>query len=162
MGRVVCFKNFDDTVCFKNFDEIALSSTVKETEGIWCFALFVTNLKIDNDPHFGKGNFFFFFKLGTVVCLHTQRNYRHFWRVKYLLKLGKASLHRYHVGQKVCRIHSIWHGFKDTSIFVFCNFCKKFDNSKWPPFLVGQKILKIGSATQPSYSMGQNFCVLHF
>ena len=44
-----------DTVCFKHFDEIALSCTVKETETIWCFALFVTNLKIDNDPHFWEG-----------------------------------------------------------------------------------------------------------
>ena len=26
-----------------------------------------------------------------------------FWQVKYLLKLGKASLHRYPVGQKFCR-----------------------------------------------------------
>ena len=51
MGRVVIL----DTVCFKNFDEIALSCTVKETAAIWCFALFVTNLKIDNDPHFWEG-----------------------------------------------------------------------------------------------------------
>ena len=48
MGRVVIL----DTVSFKNFDEIALSCTVKETEAIGCFALFVTNLKIDNYPHF--------------------------------------------------------------------------------------------------------------
>ena len=95
--------------------------------------------------------------MGRVVCLHTQRNGRHFRRVKYSLKLGKASLHRYHVGQKVCRIHSIWYGFRDTSIFVFCNFCKKLENSKWPPFLVGQKFLKIGSATQKSYPTHQNF-----
>ena len=50
-------------------------------------------------PIFGKGNFFFG-KLGRVLCLHTQRNGHHFWRVKYLLKLGKSSVHRYHVGQK--------------------------------------------------------------
>ena len=40
---------------FQNFDEIALSCMVKETEAIWCFALFVTNLKINNDPHFWEG-----------------------------------------------------------------------------------------------------------
>ena len=31
------------------------------------------------------------------------QNGRHFWRVKYLLKLGKASLLRYPLGQKSCR-----------------------------------------------------------
>ena len=31
------------------------------------------------------------------------QNGRHFWRVKYLLKLGKASLNRYPVGQKFCQ-----------------------------------------------------------
>ena len=93
MGRVA----ISDTVCFKHYDEIALSCMVKETEAIWCFALFVTNLKIDNDPHFWG-------KLGRVVCLHTQRNSRHFLSVKYSLKLGKASLHRYYVGEKVCQI----------------------------------------------------------
>ena len=106
-------------------------------------------------PIFGKGTFFG--KLGRVVCLHTQRNGPHFGGVKYSLKLGKASLHRYHVDQKVCRIHSIWHGFRDTSIFVFCNFCEKSENSKWPPFLVGQKFLKTGSPTLNWYPVGQKF-----
>ena len=58
-----------DTVCFKNFDEIALSCTVKETEAIWGFALFVTNLKTDNDPHFWEGQFFL--QIGSV----TQQSY---------------------------------------------------------------------------------------
>ena len=31
---------------------------------------------------------------------------------------------------------SIEQGFRDISIFIFCNFCEKFENSKWPPFLV--------------------------
>ena len=114
-------------MCFKNFDEIALSCTVKDTGAIWCFALFVTNLKIDNDPNFWEGEFLWG-KLGRVrvVCLYTQRNGCHFWRVKYSLKLGKASLHRYLVSQTVCRICCIWHGCRDTGIFVFCNFCEKF------------------------------------
>ena len=29
-------------------------------------------------------------------------------------------------------------GFRDISIFMFCNFCEKFENSKWPPFLARQ------------------------
>ena len=58
--------------------------------------------------------------------------------MKYLLKLGKASLHRYPVGQKFCQICSIWHGFQDTRIFVFCNFYEKFENSKWPPVLASE------------------------
>ena len=141
-------------------------------------------------PFLGRGNFGG--KLGRVVCLHTQRNGCHFWRVKYSLKLGKASLHRCHVGQKVCRIRSntvleiqaffeknskiqngrhFWevkyslklgkdrlprypvdqifcwncsvsHSFRDTSIFVFCNFCEKFENSKWLPFFAGQNIFE--------------------
>ena len=40
---------------FQKFDEIALSCMVKEKEAIGCFALFVTNLKIDNDPNFWEG-----------------------------------------------------------------------------------------------------------
>ena len=40
---------------FHNFDKIARSCTAKETEANWCSALFVTNLKIDNDPHFWEG-----------------------------------------------------------------------------------------------------------
>ena len=30
---------------------------------------------------------------------------------------------------------------------MFCNFCEKFENSKWPPFLARQNFLKIGMAT---------------
>ena len=26
--------------------------------------------------------------------------------------------------------------------FMFCNFCKKFENSKWPPFLARQKFFQ--------------------
>ena len=71
-----------------------------------------------------------------VFCIFEKKKFkiqngRHFWRVKYSLKFGKASPHRYPVGQIFCRICSIWHGFQDTSITVFCNFCEKFENSKW-------------------------------
>ena len=47
--------------------------------------------------------------------------------------------------------------FPNISIFVLCNFCKKFENSKWPPFWVRQNFLKIGMATLQSYPMGQIF-----
>ena len=49
-----------------------------------------------------------------------------FWQVKYSLKLGKASFYRYPVGQNFSQNRSIWHGFQDTSIFMFCDFCEKF------------------------------------
>ena len=56
-----------------------------------------------------------------------------FWQVKYSLKLGKTSLHRYPVSQKFCRNHSIWNGFRDTSIFSFVIFAKnsKIQNSRY-------------------------------
>ena len=94
-------------------------------------------------PFLGRVNFWG--NLGRVVCLHTQRNGRHFWPVKYSLKLGKASLHRYHVGQKVCQIRSIWHGFRDTSIIVFCDFCEEFEKFKMAPIFWQVKYtLKLG------------------
>ena len=98
------------------FFEIAPSITVFRDTSIFVFCIFEKNSKIQNGHHF--------------------------WQVKYSSKLGKASLHRYPVGQIFCRIRYIWQGFRDTSIFVFCNFCEKFKNSKWPPFLVGQKFFE--------------------
>ena len=57
----------------------------------------------------------------------------------FFLKIGMATLQRYPVGQKFRRNRSILHGFRDISIFgVFCNFCKKFENSKWLPVLARQ------------------------
>ena len=118
-----------------------------------------------------------------------------FWQVKYSLKLGKARLYRYPVGQLFCPNCSILHGFRNTSIFVLCEifktaaifggkrifenwitysaelpcgskissfFGEKLKNSKGLPFLVGQKILKIGSPIQKSYPVGQKFCQNHF
>ena len=89
----------------KSFAEIALSNTVFKIQAFLCFVSFV-KIKIR----------------------------RHFWQVKYSSKLEKASLHRYPVGQTFCQNCSIWHGFRDTSICVFCDFCKKFKNSKWLPW----------------------------
>ena len=46
------------------------------------------------------------------------------------------------MGQKIRRNRSIKHGFRDISIFMFCNFCEKFENSKWPPFLARQNFFE--------------------
>ena len=32
--------------------------------------------------------------------------------------------------------------FRDISIFMFCNFCEKFENSKWPPSLAWQNFFE--------------------
>ena len=53
-----------------------------------------------------------------------------------------ATLQRYPGGQKFRRKRSIYHGFRDISIFMFCNFCEKFENSKWPPFLARQNFFQ--------------------
>ena len=65
----------------KNFAEIALSRTVFEIQAFLCLAFLKKNSKIQNGCHF--------------------------WQVKYSLKLGKGSLHRYAVDQKFCRNRSI-------------------------------------------------------
>ena len=70
------------------------------------------------------------------------------------------------------------HGFRDISIFVFCNFCEKFENSKWPPFLARQNFFqnwdnysaeipfgsKISSKSLylAGFSRYKHFCVLQF
>ena len=65
------------TLWVKNFIEIALSSTVFEIQAFLCFVFLKKDSKIQNGSHF--------------------------WGVKYVLKLGKAILHRYPVGQNFCR-----------------------------------------------------------
>ena len=99
-----------------------------------------------------------------------------FSETKFFLKIGMATLQRYPVGQKFRQNPS--HGFQDISIFVFCNFCEKFKNSKRPPILVRQNFfLKIGMATLQRYPVSKislkslyiarfsrykHFCVLQF
>ena len=58
----------------KNFCEFTLSGMVFEIQIFLRFEIFAKNSKIQNGHHF--------------------------WRGKYLLQLGKASLHRYPMGQK--------------------------------------------------------------
>ena len=106
------------------------------------------------------------------------QNGRHFWREIFFLKIGMATLQRYPVGQKFRRNRSIYYGFRDISIFMFCNFCEKFENSKWPPFLARQKFFQNWdnySAEIPCgskilskslylarFSRYKHFCVLEF
>ena len=59
-------------------------------------------------------------------------------RHNFFEKLGDYSQGIKTVGPKFRRNRSISHGFRETSLFVFCNFCEKFENSKWPPFLLRQ------------------------
>ena len=89
-----------------------------------------------------------------------------------------ATLQIYPVGQKFRRNRSILQGFRDISIFMFCNFCEKFENSKWPPFLARQKFFqnwdnysaeipcgsKISSKSLylARFSRYKHFCVLQF
>ena len=61
------------------------------------------------------------------------------------------------MAQTFRRNHSISHTFRDTSIFVFCNFCEKFENLKWSSFLTRQNFLKIEFTTLQGYPVGQKF-----
>ena len=80
-----------------------------------------------------------------------------FGETKFFFKIGKTTPQIYPVGQKFRRNRSILQGFRDISIFMFCNFCEKFENSKWPPFLARQNFFKIGIATLQRYPAGQKF-----
>ena len=106
------------------------------------------------------------------------QNGRHFLREIFCLKIGMATQQRYLVGQKFRRNRSILQGFRDISIFMFCNFCEKFENSKWPPFLArkfffqnwdnysaeipcGSKVSS-KSLYLARFSRYKHFCVLQF
>ena len=49
-------------------------------------------------------------------------NGRHFWRDKNFLKIELTTLQRYPMDKTFRQNHSILHGFRDMSIFMFCNF----------------------------------------
>ena len=79
-GRRKIFGNwvsYSEVPCESKILLKSLSSTVFETQGFLCFAFLKKNSTIQNGHHF--------------------------WQVKYLLKLAKASLHRHPVGQKFCQ-----------------------------------------------------------
>ena len=62
----------------------------------------------------------------------------------FFLKIGMATPQRYPMGKIIRRNRFILHGFRDISIFVFCNFCEKFKIAA----IFGKTIfLKIGTAT---------------
>ena len=106
------------------------------------------------------------------------KNGCHFLREIFCLKIGMATLQIYPVGKKFRQNRSILQGFRDISIFMFCNFCEKFENSKWPPFLARHKFFqswdnysveipcgpKISSKSLylARFSRYKHFCVLQF
>ena len=71
------------------------------------------------------------------------QNGHHFWQVKYLLKLGKASLHGYPVGQKFCR--------NPTSKFLF------YEENGFKKYSYISTVLYVYLL-----SLYFQFCVLHF
>ena len=72
-----------------------------------------------------------------MLCNFLQKilNGHHFWLDKIFLQIGIATLQRYPEDQKCRPNRSILHSYRDISIFVFCNFCAKFENLKWLQFL---------------------------
>ena len=58
--------------------------------------------------------------------------------MKYSLKLGKASLYIYYVVKKFTEFALSGAIFEKQAFLCFAIFC---ENSKWPPFLLGQKKL---------------------
>ena len=101
--------HFLNTLWVENFDEIALSRTVKEIEAILCFAIFGKNSKIQNGRHFWGGENFL--KLPRVHCSDT------LWVENF---------------DKIALFHTVKE-IEANSCFAI--FGKKFENSKWPPFL---------------------------
>ena len=61
------------------------------------------------------------------------------------------------MGQKFGQNRSILHSFRDISIFVFCIFCKKFKNQKWPPFWARQKYFENWDGYSAEIVCGSNF-----
>ena len=51
----------------ENFDKIALSCTVKEIEGNFCFSIFGKNSKIQNGRHFWEEENFFLIAKSTLL-----------------------------------------------------------------------------------------------
>ena len=84
----------------------------------------------------------------------------------------------YPVGQKIVEIALSSTVFEIQAFLCFCDFCKKFENSKWPPFLATQKFVQNWDgycADIPSgskillkllylarFSRYKHFCVLQF
>ena len=71
--------------------------------------------------------------------------------MKYSLKLGKVSIHRYPVGQKFCQNRFILHSFRDTSIFE-----KNLKIQNGRHFSQVKYSLKLGKASLHRYPVNQN------
>ena len=84
------------------------------------------------------------------------QNGRHFWRVKYSLRLGKASLIRYPVGQKFCQNRFISHGFRDLAFLVLRVLKKNSKVQNGYHFWRVKYLLKLGKASLHTYPVGQN------
>ena len=98
-----------DTLWVENFDQIALSRTVKEIKANLCFAIFGKNSKIQNGRHFWGGENFL--KLQRLHSLDT---------------LWVENFDEIALSRTVKEIEAN---------LCFAIFGKKFENSKWPPFL---------------------------
>ena len=101
--------------------------------------------------------------------------YNHFYVLQFLRKIRKFKMAAIFGETK---FFENWHGYSAEipcgskilwkSLYLarfsrykhFCvlQFCEKFENSKWPPFLARQNFLKIGMATLQRYPVGQKFC----
>ena len=82
--------------------------------------------------------------------------YKHFYILQFCEKFKMAAIfarnfffenwHGYSAdipsGSKISSKSLFLAGFRDTSIFMFCNFCEKFENLKWPPFLARQNFFE--------------------
>ena len=78
--------------------------------------------------------------------------------MKYLLKLGRASLHRYPADQKFAEITISRTVFEIQAFMWFAIFCKKFEKLKMADIFGETKIFwKIGSVTQQRYPVDQKF-----
>ena len=79
--------------------------------------------------------------------------------MKYSLKLGKASLHRYPVDKNFAKIALSRTVFEIQAFFRFVIFVKTSKIQNGHHFWWDKTFLKTGSPTQQSYPVGQNFCL---
>ena len=130
------------------------------------------NSKIQNGRHFWKDKFFFENWHGysaEIPCgskissksLYLARfsRYKHFCVLQFCEKFENSkwppffarnflfeNWHGYSAeipcGSKISSKSLYLAGFWDITIFMFCNFCEKFENSKWLPFLVRQNFFE--------------------
>ena len=113
-------------------------------------------------------------KLAGLLYLAWFSRYKHFCVLQFLQKIqnGRHFLakqkffenwHGYYseipCGSKILLnlLYLAW--FSRYKHFCVCNFCEKFENSKWPPNLARQNFLfQIGMASGQRYPVGQKFC----